>query len=243
MKPREKLITETLVHLADTLVSDYDPTEMFYLLVESCRSVLEVDQAGLMLKDPSGGLQVVAATSEETHVIELLQIQNEEGPCLESMETGQSVITGPLADAEAAERWPRLVGSARQAGFTSIAALPMRLRQDVIGTLNLFFAENRRPEDRDIAVAQAFADIGTISLLQHRTTEDSRHIIDQLQRALESRIVIEQAKGRVAQHANVDIDKGFAMIRRYARDHNLHLSDVAEKLVAGTLDFSVLGPK
>ena len=242
MTTREELITETLVQLADTLVSDYDPTEMFYLLVDSCRSVLEVEQAGLMLKDPSGGLQVVAATSEATHVVELLQIQNDEGPCLDAVKSGERVITGPLSDQEASERWPRLVEAALRAGFHAVAALPMRLRQDTLGGLNLFFSEHRPPEDRDISVAQAFADIASIAILHNRATEDSRVVIDQLQYALDSRIVIEQAKGRVAEHANLDVDAAFTMIRQHARSNNLRLSNVASDLISGTLDPSELAP-
>lgn len=240
LKSRERLIAETLVQLADTLVSDYDPTEMSYLLVDSCRSVLEVDHAGLMLKHPSGGLQVVAATSEATHLVELLQIQNDEGPCLDAVNTGEPVVTGPLNAPEAAERWPHFVEATQAAGFTAVTALPMRLRHDVIGALNLFFVEHRPSDSGDVAVAQAFADIGTIAILQYRASDDARHVVDQLQSALDSRILIEQAKGRVAQHANVDMDAGFAMIRGYARNHSLRLSAVAAELVAGTLDPSTL---
>lgn len=240
MRPREEMITETLVHLADNLVSNYDANEMFYVLVDSCRSVLKVDHAGLMLIDPSGGMRVVAATSEATHLLELLQIQNDEGPCLDAVSSGIPVGTGPLRGPDAAARWPRLAAGAVQAGFTSITALPMRLRHEVLGALNLFFTEDRMPDDRDVSVAQAFADIGTIAILQDRASHDARLVIDQLQRALDSRIVIEQAKGRVAQHAGVDIETAFGFIRRYSRDHNLRLSEVASELIAGTLSSGVV---
>lgn len=236
---REQAVTETLVQLADTLVSEYDAAEMFYFLVESCRSVLGVDQAGLMLIDSRGDLQVVAATSETTHVLEVLQIQNEQGPCLDAARSGRPVISGALHGADAVRRWPRLAEAATQAGFTAITALPMRLRQTVLGALNLFFVEQRPPQMSDIAVAQAFADIGTIAILQDRATHDAKHLIDQLQRALDTRIVLEQAKGRVAEHSQMDMDAAFTSIRAYARDRNLRLSDIARDLVDGVLDPSV----
>ena len=240
MTSRERRVTSTLVHLADTLVAGYDDVEMFYNLVESCTEVLPVDHAGLMLTDPAGDLHVVAATSEVTHLIELLQIQNQDGPCLEAFRTGLVVESGPLTDPEVSARWPRLTQAAHDAGFGAITAMPMRLRDQVLGALNLFRVETSHLTADDLAVAQAFANIATISILQARATHDARVVIDQLQRALDTRVVIEQAKGFIAQHANITLDESFARIRRYSRNNNLRLSNVARDIVANVLDPQLL---
>lgn len=233
-------MTSTLVHLADTLVAGYDDVEMFYNLVESCTEVLPIDHAGLMLADPVGELNVVAATNETTHLIELLQIQNEEGPCLDAFRSGRLVESGPIKGSEAQERWPQLTQAANDAGFGSITALPMRLRDRILGALNLFRVATEPLDRDDLAVAQAFANIATISILQARATGDAREIIDQLQRALDTRVVIEQAKGYIAQFSQITMDEAFQKIRLYARSNNLLLREVANGIVARTLDPGVV---
>lgn len=229
-------MSDTLIRLADTLVTGFDTIEMFYFLVDSCRDLLEVQEAGLMLIDPGGRLQVVAATSENTRLFEILQIQNQEGPCLEALSSGEAFNSGPLAGEEAARRWPRVAHEALGLGFTSITALPMRLRHEVLGALNLFFANGRVPLERDVAVAQAFADMGSIAILQDKASHDSLRIIGQLQGALDSRVIIEQAKGRLAQMSGLDTDRAFTALRNYARANNLRLTDVAQNLVDGRID-------
>ena len=236
MTTRESQVTNTLVHLADTLVNGYDDMEMFYHLVDSCTEVLPIDHAGLMLTDPMGDLHVVAATSEVTHVIELLQIQNEQGPCLDAFRLGRVVESGPLAEPEAQERWPELSTAASDAGFGGITALPMRLRDRILGALNLFRVAPEPLSPEDAAVGQAFANIATISILQARATSDTREVIEQLQRALDTRVVIEQAKGFVSQFSQVTMDEAFKRIRGYSRSNNLLLRDVASDIVAKKLD-------
>jgi len=240
MTSREHRVTSTLVHLADTLVAGYDDVEMFYNLVEGCTEVLPIDHAGLLVSDPIGDLHVVAATSEATHLIELLQIQNEEGPCLDAFHSGQLVESGPIAGPEAQARWPQLTEAAGDAGFGSITALPMRLRDRILGALNLFRVASEPLSPEDLAVAQAFANIATISILQARATHDAREVIDQLQSALDTRVVIEQAKGYIAQHSHLTMDEAFGRIRVYARSHNLLLRDVANDIVARALDPTVI---
>jgi len=191
MTSRERRVTGTLVQLADTLVAGYDVAEMFYYLVESCIDVLSIDHAGLMLVDADGNLHVVAATSEVTHLIELLQIQNQEGPCLDAFRSGLVVESGPLTDSEVRARWPRFTEAANDAGFGAITAMPMRLRDQVLGALNLFRVETAPLTADDLSVARAFANIATISILQARATHDARTVIDQLQRALDTRVIIE----------------------------------------------------
>jgi GAF domain-containing protein len=236
MTSRERRVTSTLVHLADTLVAGYDDMEMFYNLVESCTEVLPVDHAGLMLTDPTGDLHVVAATSEVTHLIELLQIQNEQGPCLDAFRSGRLVESGPISGPEARERWPQLTEAAGAAGFGTITAMPMRLRDRILGALNLFRVAPEPLGPDDLAVAQAFANIATISILQARATHDAREVIDQLQRALDTRVVIEQAKGYIAQFSQLTMDEAFNRIRGYARSNHLLLGDVATRIVARELD-------
>lgn len=240
MTSRERRVTSTLVHLADTLVAGYDAVEMFYHLVESCTEVLPIDHTGLMLADPTGELHVVAATSEVTHLIELLQIQNEQGPCLDAFRSGRVVESGPITGSEAQQRWPQLTEAASAAGFGTITALPMRLRDRILGALNLFQVAPEPLGPDDLAVAQAFANIATISILQARATDDAREIIDQLQRALDTRVVIEQAKGYIAQFSQITMDQAFNRIRAYSRSNNLLLRDVAGDIVARELDPSLL---
>ncbi len=235
MTSRERRVTSTLVDLADTLVAGYDDVEMFYNLVEGCTEVLPIDHAGLMLTDAAGDLHVMAATSEVTHLIELLQIQNEQGPCLDAFRSGQVVESGPITGPEAQERWPELSKAASDAGFGSITALPMRLRDRILGALNLFRVAPEPLSRDDLAVGQAFANIATISILQARATDDAREIIDQLQRALDTRVVIEQAKGYIAQFSQITMDQAFNRIRGYARSNNLLLRDVASGIVAREL--------
>lgn len=237
---RERRVTSTLVYLADTLVAGYDDMEMFYDLVERCTEVLPVDHAGLMIADPTDDLHVVAATSEVTALIELLQIQNEEGPCLDAFRSGHLVESGPLTGPEAQQRWPQLTQAATHAGFGSVTALPMRLRERILGALNLFRESPEPLNADDLAVGQAFANIATISILQARASDDAREIIEQLQRALDTRVAIEQAKGYIAQYSNMTLDEAFKRIRVYARSNHLLLRDVARHIVAKELDPTVV---
>lgn len=240
MVTRERRLSETFVSLADTLVKDFDVADFFYQLVERCTELFDADQVGLVLAEPGGMLQVMAATSEVTHLIEVLQIQNEEGPCHESFRTGNPVMATDLETQKAQERWPVFAQAAAEAGFGSVAALPMRLRDQVIGALNFFRKGNEPMPPEDVTSAQAIADVATISVLQHRAVRDARVVIDQLQGALNSRIVIEQAKGVIAQHRGANMEQAFALLRGFSRDNNLLMTDVARRIVEGQIDPSYL---
>jgi GAF domain-containing protein len=231
---REQLLAETFVALADTLVDDYDVVDLLDQLVAACVDLLGVTAAGLLLDDQKGHLAVVASSSEETRLLEIFQLQNNEGPCLDCVQTGTAVICSDLADARA--RWPLFVPAALTAGFHSVAALPLRLRDHVIGGLNLFdgrvdpvSADNRR-------LAQALADVATIGILQRRSVHRSTMVAEQLQHALNSRVAIEQAKGVLAERNSMTMDAAFSALRRHARNHNLKLTDVAVTVVRGELD-------
>ena len=175
---------------------------------------------------------MVAASSEAVRLLELFQLQNDQGPCLDCFRTGQPVHAADLATA--AQRWPRFAPAARQAGFAAVQALPMRLREQVIGALNLFRAGPGAFATADIRVGQALADVATIGLLHERGMRRSDTLNEQLQTALNSRVVIEQAKGKLAERLGVDMDQAFSLLRDFARARNRRLSELAQALVDGT---------
>ena len=187
-----------------------------------------------MVAGSDGELRVVASSSENMRVLELFELQTEEGPCPECYRTGEAVVDHPLSVTN--PRWPKFGPRAREAGFRSVYAFPMRLRSNVIGAVNLFCAGTTGLSAADVTAAQAFADIATIAILQHRAVTDAQTINNQLTTALNSRVVIEQAKGIVAEHAGVPMDQAFALLRSHARNRNLRLDDVARSVIDGTLE-------
>jgi GAF domain-containing protein len=235
---REALLARTLVELADTLVDDFDVIELLTLLTDRCVDVLDVAAAGLMLVAPEGDLRVMASSSEAMRVLELFELQAQEGPCLDSYRTGVPVVNQDLASLDG--RWPRFAAEALAAGFHSVHALPMRLRGTVIGALNLFHVDPGDMRLADIEVAQALADVATIAILQHRAALEGQLVNEQLQMALNSRIVIEQAKGMAAERLGLNMEQAFATLRNHARNHNLLLVDVARSVITGTLGASAL---
>jgi GAF domain-containing protein len=232
-KTREEQLVETFVELADTLVDDFDVIDFLHVLTRRVTELLDAAEAGILLADPQGILQLMASSSEQTRALELFLLQNDQGPCLDCYRTGLPVIVEDL-DAELG-RWPRFVPEARKDGFAAVHALPLRLRQDLIGVLGVFGASPGGLSDADIKACQGMAHIATISLLSRRAFGQSHEIIDQLQEALNSRIVIEQAKGVLAERSGIGPDQAFQNLRRYARDHNQRLNDVARDIVHGAL--------
>jgi GAF domain-containing protein len=230
---REALLARTMVDLADTLVDDFDVVELLTLLTDRCVDVLDVAAAGLMLVAPEGDLRVVASSNEEMRVVELFELQSEEGPCLDCFRTGEAVLNQNLATVGG--RWPQFAAVAFEAGFRSVHAVPMRLRGVIIGALNLFQADEGELEDDAVLVAQALADVATIALLQHRAAFEAYRVNEQLHQALNSRIVIEQAKGMLAERAGLDMERAFSWLRNHARNHNLLLVDVARAVIDGTV--------
>jgi GAF domain-containing protein len=236
--PREAILARTFVELVDTLVEDFDVVEVLTVLANSCVDVLNVGAAGLMLVAPEGDLRVMASSSEAMRVLELFELQSEEGPCLDCYRTGQPVVNQDLAMING--RWPRFAAEALAAGFHSVHALPMRLRGSVIGALNLFHVEVGEMRQADLNAAQALADVATISVLQNRAAHDAQALNEQLNDALNSRVVIEQAKGVVAERRGLDMEQAFEALRTHARNHNLRLADVAQGVVDRTLPASAL---
>jgi GAF domain-containing protein len=231
--PREALLARTLVELADTLVDEFDVVDLLTLLADRCVEVLDVSAAGLMLVAPEGDLRVVASSSEEMRLVELFELQAEEGPCPDAYRTGESTMSRDLAEEES--RWPQFGPVALKAGFRSVHAVPLRLRGLTIGALNLFRGETGVLNDADVTAARALADVATIAILQHRAALQSHMVIDQLNFALNSRIVIEQAKGVIAERSRLGMDEAFAWLRHHARSHNLLLVDVAQAVIDGTV--------
>lgn len=235
---REQRIIETFVELADTMVDEFDVIEFLHHLAERCAELLDCAEAGLLLADAAGLLRVMASSSERSEALELLQSQNSEGPCFECFHRGRPVFSENLAADSA--RWPMFAPAAIDKGFRSVQALPMRVRAETVGALNLFRAEPGRIGERDVALGQGMADIAAIALLHERTVRESRGIVEQLQAALNSRVVIEQAKGLLAERAQIGVDSAFERLRGYARARNRRLSDVARELIDGRLDHAAV---
>ncbi len=237
---REAALARTFVELADTLVADFDVVELLTLLADRCVEVLDVGAAGLMVVGPDGQLRVMASSSEAMRVLELFELQAQEGPCLDCHRSGQPVSDPDLS--APGNRWPRFAAEALAAGFRSVQALPMRLRGTVVGALNLFHVEPGELAPADVAAAQALADVATIAILHHRATVEAQVLNDQLNQALNTRIVIEQAKGVVAERLGLDMERAFATLRSHARNHNLRLADLAGAVVVGDLRADSLDP-
>ncbi len=227
-----QLLSDTFVELTDTLVAGFDVIDFLHVLTDRSVQLLDVSAAGLLLADPRGELRVVAASTEAARLLELFQLQNDQGPCLDCFRSGQPVQAADLA-AETA-RWPRFAAAARQAGFAAVQALPMRLRDQVIGALNLFRAAPGPFDPADVRIGQALADVATISLLHERSMRHSDALNEQLQTALNSRVLIEQAKGKLAERLGTDMDHAFTLLRDIARNRNLRLSDLAQAFIDGT---------
>jgi hypothetical protein len=230
------LLSDTFVGLADTMVAEFDVIDFLHMLTDRSVRLLSASAAGVLLADPRGELGVAAASSEAAGLIELFQIQNDQGPCLDCFRTGQPVTAADLAGLD--QRWPRFADAATQAGFGTVHALPMRLRDQVIGALNLFSAGIAPLGPADLRIGQALADVATIGLLQERNVRRAETLAEQLQAALNSRVVIEQAKGKLAERTGLDMDQAFTLLRQHARTTNQRLTDVARHVIdSPTADF------
>jgi transcriptional regulator with GAF, ATPase, and Fis domain len=235
---RERRLADVFVGLADTLVNGFDVVGLFDDLASACVELLQVTAAGLMLVDPAGRLRVMASSSERSRLLELLEIQNDEGPCLDCYRDGQPVLVEDLAAENG--RWPTFASEAVRVGFGAVYALPLRLRDETIGALNLFHREPQALTETGVRLAQALADVATIGILQQRAVQRSADLADQLQAALTSRLIIEQAKGVLAEREQTDMATAFELLRRHARRTGRKLSEVAATVVAGELDTAEL---
>jgi GAF domain-containing protein len=225
----ERLAT-IFVEAADTLVDEFDLLDFLHMLTDRARVLVDAAAAGLMLADERGQLGFMAGSDENVRLVELFQLQNNQGPCLEAFRTGQAVINVDLSAATG--RWPQFAPRAAEAGFRSVHAFPLRLRTQVIGALNIFGSSTGGDFDpADVPVVQALADVATIGLMQERAIRRSEALTEQLQGALNSRIIIEQAKGALSQVHGISVDEAFHRIRAYARNNNRRLTEVADLIV------------
>jgi len=231
---RQAAVISSLAEMADTLVEDFDIVELLTGLADRCVKLLGVSAAGVMLSSPAGDLRLVASSSDAMRVVELFELQTQEGPCLDAYRTGERVEHENLHAGSG--RWPRFSLVALDAGFESVFALPLRLRDKTIGALNLFSVEQNPMAEDDVIIARAFADLATISVVQHAAATENQLVNEQLTRALGNRVLIEQAKGVIFERAGVEMEEAFSLLRSYARANNLHLTDVAQAAIDDTLD-------
>ncbi|MGP4017748.1 GAF and ANTAR domain-containing protein [Saccharopolyspora sp. 5N708] len=236
----ERAVAEALVSLADSLVDDFDMIELLHRLTSDCVRLLPIDAAGLLLSDQRGALQLVSSSTEQARLLELFQLQTDEGPCLDCFRTSRQVSSIDLA--QDGNRWPNFAARALEAGFIAVHALPLRLRADTIGALNLFSATASAMGQEELRIGQALADVATISILQERAIRRGDIVNEQLQTALNSRVIIEQAKGVLAERNQTGMNEAFTTLRRYARAYNRRLTEVASEVVDGTLLISIPEP-
>lgn len=230
---RTQLLLDTLTVVADTLVDDFDIVEFLHDLVDRCAAIFDAVDVGLVLADAHGELVVMASNNERLHLIEVLQLSAGDGPCVDAYRSGDVVTAGSIEDI--ATRWPAFATAARDSGYQSVHAVPLRLRQSTIGSLN-FFSDNPGELDaKDVPIAQTIADVATIGLVQERAIREASLAREQLQHALDSRIVIEQAKGIIAHSNNVDIESAWNILRHRARSHQARVSDIAQAIVEGLI--------
>jgi GAF domain-containing protein len=231
-KNRQALTATTFVEIVDTLVDDFDVIEVLTVLTSRSVDLLDVAAAGILLADNDRHLRVIGASTEQVGLLELFQIQNDEGPCLDCFHTGVVVRD---SDLNGSSQWPSFAAESIRLGFPSVCAVPLRLKDLILGCLNLFISEPVGLADAEIALAQALADVASIAIVQDMATREAALREGHLQHALNSRIVIEQAKGIIAERGGVDMDEAFARLRAFARNNNRGLTEVAEGLVAGAL--------
>ena len=222
-------LLEVFATLADTLIDDYDVVDLLQTLVDASVDLLDVDASGILLADQHGDLDLIASTSESSRLVELIKLSADEGPCIESFHGGIAVAVPDIA--AVAAQWPRFAEAAAEVGFTSVYAVPLRLRRTTIGTLNLFRTAGEELDEIESRAAQAMADVATIGILHERTLRASDAARDQLERALQSRVIIEQAKGVVAYTASISVEDAFERLRKHARGARRPLVDVARDVV------------
>jgi GAF domain-containing protein len=236
---REAVLARAFVRLADTLASDFDIVEFLHGLSADSVAILRAEAAGVMLADARGGLRLIASSEERMRLLELFELQGAQGPCLDAYSTGRAV---QASAAESRARWPVFAPQASSAGFQVMCAVPLRVRTDVIGALNLFRGTDEPFTGPELEIAQAMAEMAAIGLIHERAVRERTLLTAQLQTAVNSRVIIEQAKGMLAQYLTTTADDAFTLLRAYARYHNRKLSDVATDLINRRIPSTALNP-
>ena len=237
MLPREDRLAQVFVELADTLVADFDVVEFLTTLAHRTAELLHAADAGVVLADERGVLRSVASSTEAAQLLDLFEIQSDEGPCLDCYRSGVAVVNASL---ERPDRWPTFSPEARRLGYLGVHAIPMRLRGEVIGAVNIFTTSDVTLVPAEVELAQGLADVATISLLQERGIREARLLNEQLQAALHSRVVIEQAKGMLAERRGIELAEAFELLRGHARSANRKLGEVAAGILDGTVTAEAL---
>ena len=225
---REAALARAFVRLADTLASDFDIVEFLHGLTVDSVEILGAEAAGVMLADTRGELRLIASSEERMRLLELFELQGAQGPCLDAFSSGRGV---QASAADSRSRWPVFASEASAVGFRRMCAVPLRVRTRVIGALNLFRGGDELFTDAEMEIAQAMAEMAAIALIQERALREHNLLTEQLQAALNSRVVIEQAKGMLAEYLAVTVDEAFQLLRKYARDNNRKLTEVASDVV------------
>lgn len=233
VRSRERLVSDTFVMLTGGLSDDYDVADVLDRLMAACVELLGVSAAGMLLDDQAGGLAVMAASDDDARLLDLFQVQHDEGPCLEAARTAGPVVSADLRREHA--RWPVFAPAGLAAGFRAVTAVPLRLHGRTLGSLGLFQESPGLLAEQDQRLAQAFGDVATIGILQQRALQESAVLAEQLTAALTSRVLIEQAKGVLSARHDVSMADAFVLLRRHARDRNLKLTSAAAAVIEGRL--------
>jgi GAF domain-containing protein len=238
---REQRLIDAFVGATDTLVTDYDVVELLQTLIDNAVGIFDVDAAGIILANDRGELEVLVSTSESSGLLGILQLETGEGPCIQAYEAGAVVTADSRAEME--RRWPTFATAAERAGFGSVHSVPLRIRDEALGSVNLFRTAEGALDERDASAAQALTDVATISILQQRTADSAARVEQQLRQALDSRIVIEQAKGFIAHTLDVDMDTAFTVLRTHARSHQQLLAETARAIVQREVPVPTVVPR
>lgn len=229
MDNRETWLAETLVELADTSASEFVDTEYLRTLASRLRILLAPAEIGLIIGAERGRPRLAAATSDRTRDLVTFELQHDDGPCVRAYRNGETVLNQDVSGAE--QPWPRFAEKARAVGVRFASALPMRRHADIVGAVGILDARGSTVSAQDIALARTLAEAATIGLRQQRALEVSTQRSTQLQHALDSRIVIEQAKGMVAARLGLSLGEAFGLLRDHSRQHNERLAEVAAKVI------------
>ena len=238
---REERINDAFVRVAGTLVDDYDVLDLLSTLMNTCTDLLDVQAGGILLADSTGQLELVASTSEEAEIVEIMIVAAGAGPCIDCFNTGTVVSVADI-DADAGQ-WPRFRKTALDQGFRATHATPLRLHGEVVGAMNLLSTDVGALSSRDAKLAQALADVATVGILHERSLRQPEMVAAQLHLALDTRILVEQAKGVLAQIRSCTMTEAFTTLRDYARAHDVTLRVAAEGVVNRTISAEALVPQ
>ena len=230
---QQRGVADVLRDFAVLLSDEHSVDDILRALGDYCTELLPVDTVGVLLRLPGGGLQVGTANTEMGQIVEQLEADLGEGPCSSSLETGHQILEPDLRFA--VERYPRFVPRAIQAGVLSVHGLPLTVRVEQIGALNVLAAEAVELTPAQLQTAQVLADVAIAYVSNRRAIDASTKLTKQLQAALDSRVIIEQAKGIMAERHGLPVNEAFEVMRRYARNRGLKLHDVARDVVGNTL--------